>query len=307
MSITSLRALRYFALLAEDLNFRRAADRLHIAQPALSRQIKHLEEDLGVTLFDRTRRSIRLTAAGEVLLMHSKQILLDVDKAINETKLASAGLAGSLSLAFIPSSSYVLLPEILKGFRAEVPDVHVEMYDMVTSKQLEALSLGRIDIGIMRAWAASEAIEYRPILSEPFVVAVPEGHPLAGVRKVNLKDFGGDQFLIHARESPSAVFGMYDLTLEFFRMADFRPRFARESPPQLHALLGMVKAGFGIAVVPRSMMHLPIEGVRYATLRSSPLRSEIGIGWRKDSQDPILQHLARAAAAVGREFERLVD
>jgi len=290
-----MRQLRYFSLLAEELHFHRAAERLFIAQPALSRQIQQLESELGVVLFHRTRRSVEITEAGALFLDRTRQILADVGRAATDARNLDRGLTGSLTFSFVQSASYILVPAILKIFRVQFPDVELNLLDLSTAQQLDALSRSQSDVALLHPWKHEVRIVYKRLLSESFVVACPENHPLAGRRNVALKSFAKDRFIMHARWLGPTVSGMYNVTAELLRNAGVEPIIAPEAPAQMHAALGLVNAGFGVALVPISLMQLPMEGISYATILEKKPENEIGLAWLPGSTNPILPAFIKAA------------
>lgn len=290
-----MRQLRYFSVLADELHFHRAAERLRIAQPALSRQIKQLENELDVVLFRRTRRRVEITESGKLFLERIRRMLADLDSAVTEARNLQRGVPGRLTFSFVQSASYILLPAILKVFRLKFPDVELNLLDLSTAQQLDALSRDQIDVALLHPWKHDPLIVYRPLLTEPFVVACPESHPLAGKRNISLKSFANDRFIMHARWLGPTVSGMYNVTAELLRNAGVEPRIAAEVPAQMHAALGLVNAGFGVALVPRSLMQMPIEGISYATIREDKPSNEVGLAWRQGNTNPTRAAFIEAA------------
>lgn len=287
----NLRQLRYFVALAEELHFRKAAERLNLAQPALTRQIQELEGELQVTLLRRDRRHVELTSAGLVLLERAKRVLAEVEYAVVATRQSAL----RLSFSFVPSASYVLVPAVLKEFRRECPGVDLDLQSSVTVTQLEALTRRRIDVGIIRPWPRPSTIDYLKLISEPFVVALPKGHPHEGRSNVPLATFADERFIVLPGHLGSSVMSLYELTSKVFRRAGFAPQVAREVPTDMHTALGMVNAGFGVAMVPRSMMRFPVAGVGFATILESEPDSELGIAWRSDDDNPLCRVFVTAA------------
>jgi DNA-binding transcriptional LysR family regulator len=290
-----MRQLRYFSVLADELHFHRAADRLCIAQPALSRQIQQLESELNVVLFRRTRRRVEITECGEVFLERTRRMLADLDRTVSDVRNLEKGVPGHLTFSFVQSASYVLLPAILKIFRLQFPDVELNLLDLSTAQQLDALSRNQADIALLHPWRHDLRIEYKRLLVESFVVACPDTHPLAGKRNISVKAFAKDRFIMHARGLGPTVSGMYNVTAELLRNAGVEPTIAAEAPAQMHAALGLVHAGFGIALVPSSLMQLPMEGISYATIIENQPANEVGLAWRPGNTNPVLSHFIEAA------------
>jgi DNA-binding transcriptional LysR family regulator len=295
-----LRQLRYFLVLAEELHFHRAAKRLFVAQPALSRQIQQLEEEIGVLLFRRNRRLVEITEAGKLFVQRARQVLADLEHATQDARNLERGLAGRLTFSFVPSASYILLPAILKMFRVQYPDVELNLLELSTAQQLDALSRNQSDIALLHPWKHEVRVVYKRLMTEPFVVACPEDHPHAGKKSIPLKSFANDRFIMIPRWLGPTVSGMYEVTAELLRNAGVEPNIAPEAPAQLHAALGLVNAGFGVALVPRSLMQLPMEGISYAGIREKSPTNELGLAWLPGNTNPILPSFSKAAFAAAK-------
>jgi DNA-binding transcriptional LysR family regulator len=290
-----MRQLRYFSVLADELHFHRAAELLHVAQPALSRQIQQLEEELDVVLFRRTRRRVEITEGGKLFLERTRRFLGDLERAASDARNVQRGAHGTLTFSFVQSASYVLVPAILTVFRRQFPDVELNLVDLTTAQQLDALSRDQVDVALLHPWKQELRIDYKPLLTEAFVVACPDSHPLAGKRNVALKSFGKDRFIMHARSLSPSISGMYSVTAELLRNAGVEPVIATEAPQQMHTALGLVNAGFGVTLVPRSLMRLPMEGISYATIREKKPENEVGLAWRPGNTSPVRRAFVEAA------------
>ena len=175
-----LRLLRYFVAVAEELHFGQAADRLHISQPSLSRAVRDLEQSVDVQLFTRTNRRVRLTDAGRHLLEEAPGLLGEFERLLSETQRVGRGESGRLSIAFLPSSTAVLMPRLIRSFRASYPHVRLEIEEMLDEPQVEALRNRRIHVGILRSRVDDQDLSFEPLLSDTLCVALPSGHRLAG-------------------------------------------------------------------------------------------------------------------------------
>ena len=221
-----LRHLRYFIAVAEELHFGHAAEKLHMAQPPLSRQIRQLEDELGFQLFHRTKRSVKLTEAGVVFLAESRQLLQQLEQAVQTGRKASRGDLGELVLGFVSSAAYSVLPMILRGFSAAVPDVRLELHELTTDQQIQWLHESRLDIGLVRLPVDDDAFYLHPIHSEPLVVALPECHPLAAQSQVSLQRLSTERFILFPR--PFAT-GLYDQIISLCQQAGFSPKIVQEA------------------------------------------------------------------------------
>jgi DNA-binding transcriptional LysR family regulator len=278
-----IRQLRYFLAVAEELHFSRAAARLHIAQPPLSQQIRRLEEDLEAKLFHRTNRSVRLTAAGEVLLREVQPLLANLDKAKMLARRASRGQTGRLSIAFIHSATYSVLPLAVRAFRETYPDVELSLQEMHITHQLEALSREEIQIGVLRPPVNDAAIVTETLQTEPLLVALPAGHALASKKTLSLKDLAHIPFVM-ARHNRA---GFFEWIKGLCREAGFEPRVSQEAT-DMHTMVSLVSVGLGVALVPDMIKHTPVTNVVYRRLEENPT-TQLAMAWRGDRTSPALK------------------
>lgn len=242
-----LRHLRYFVTLAEELHFGRAAERLHIAQPPLSQQIRQLETELGFELFHRTKRSVKLTEAGKVFLSEVQQILKQLEQAIQIGRQTSRGEMGQLIVGFVSSSAYNILPPILRTFRNCVPGVSLELHELTTHEQLQWLRDGRMDVGFVRSPIEDDIFSFEVIFAESLVVALPETHLLAKDKSVSLRSLASEPFILFPRLLAP---GLYDLIISLCQQAGFSPSVTQEAI-QMQTIVSLVAGGLGVAIVSR--------------------------------------------------------
>lgn len=280
-----LRHLRYFVTLAEELHFGRAAERLHIAQPPLSQQIRQLEVELGFQLFHRTKRTVQLTEAGQVFLGEVQQIFQQLDRAIQVGRKTSRGEMGQLVVGFVSSTAYNVLPTILRTFRTHVPDVSLELHELSTEQQLQWLREGRIDVGFLRPPVDEDTFSVATIYQEPLVVALPEAHPLANGASVSLRSLSSELFIFFPR---SIAPGLYDQIISLCQQADFSPTVAQEAM-QMQTIVSLVAAEMGIAIVPESLQHLQRTGVVYKAIQEPTSKVAIAMIWRCNDTSPTVQ------------------
>lgn len=255
-----LRHLRHFIAIAESGSFRRAAEKLNLSQPPLSVSLRQLEEIVGAVLVDRSRQHVRLTTAGETFLVKARHILAETAVAVESTRRAAAGKLGSLSLSFVPSASFGVVPQLLRRFSAEYPDVKLTLSGETTSHQVAALSEARCDVGILvpPLQGRHELIVER-IATEELVLAVPESHRLATRSVVELADIATEPFIgFPFDEGP----GFGAAVLAACRECDFVPNFVQIAP-QIHTILVLVAGNIGISLVPNALRSVMIENVRY--------------------------------------------
>lgn len=292
------RQLKYFVAVAEELHFGRAASRVHIAQPALSRQIQQIEERLGAILFTRTQRRVELTAAGALLLERARAILGDVERAEDDTRRAANGELGRLIIGFIHSSTYGLLPRILQRFRSFYPDIDLDLRELSMAQQIVAMRKGQIDIGITRPETYTDEISTLPIFDEQFLVAVPASNPLASLASVPLSRLANEPFILFPKDT-SPLFN--SSIMRMCEKAGFAPQ-AVQSATQVHTVIGLVSAGMGIAIVPATAKKLQILGVSFLSIQDNPPPVSVILAWRKAQDTAVMAAFRRVASGVAKEF-----
>ncbi len=278
-----LRHLRYFQAVAEELHVGRAAQRLHMAQPPLSRQIQALEAELGLTLFERTRRGVTLTAAGAAYQERVRDVFAAVDRAAAEARRAAVGDLGRIAIGYVSSLAYVGLAELLRAFHATSPHVEVTVREGPPQEQLDALIEGRLDVGFVRGPVVEGGLIAEIARREPLVVALPSRHPLSRRSRLELRELAGEPMLAFARARSPAFF---DHVMGLCRAAGFTPRIVQEAP--LIDLVSLVSAGFGVALVPQSLRRVVRSGMVVRPLVGAP-RADLMMVRRADDQTPALQ------------------
>ncbi len=293
MAITRIdsRHLRYFVAVAEELNFRRAADRLHLAQPALTRQITWLESAMRAQLLIRDKRHVALTPAGRVALEASKKILSELDDLIAKAQHAAQGLTGTLRVGFISYMAYGYLPMILRAFRAEHPNVEIELCELRVTQQLETLIEDRIDVAIMRPLHEDSRVTTKVIARSSYVVALPTGHPLVASQSVQMKDLVAEEIITPPRAPGNSFHGRI---LRFCADAGFVPALVREASDS-QAMLSLVSAGMGVSIVPDAMTNLHTAGVHYRPIKGLNETADIALAWAKDNKSELLKSFVRVA------------
>jgi DNA-binding transcriptional LysR family regulator len=260
-----LRYLRYFAAVAERKNFTRAAEELHVAQPAISQQIKALEEELGVVLLLRTKRSVKLTAAGHAFLREAKAILAHAEQSKLVAKRAAQGEIGSLSIGCFSSAVANFLPELLREYRRRFPAVRVHLFELTPEQQLQALAREKIDVGFTRPLAGEpgKAFVQERVYRDRLVLALPEAHVLAQAKGVRLEKLAEENFVMFKRSEAAEL---VDQMTALCAQAGFSPRVVSE-PPMMPTVLLTVAAGIGVALVPGCVRNLGQSGVSFVPLR----------------------------------------
>jgi DNA-binding transcriptional LysR family regulator len=280
-----LRHLRYFSAVAEERHFGRAARRLRIAQPPLSRQIQALEAELGFSLFDRSSRHVRLTPAGEALFAHVHRVFDAVELATSHARRAAAGKTGRIVVGYPSSVAFSGLVELLRAFRARSPDVEVVLRELPPQEQLEWLLDGRLDVGFIRAPIDQPELERRVVRRETLVVALPETHPLANAKRkspIHLSQLAREPFVSFPRARGPAFF---DMLMRLCHDAGFTPRIVQEAP-QLD-LVSLVAAGFGVAIMPGSVRAARRPGVVFRPIHGAP-RADLLVVWPRGATTPVV-------------------
>jgi DNA-binding transcriptional LysR family regulator len=292
-----LRLLRYFVAVAEERHFGRAAERLHIAQPPLSQQIKQLEADLGVQLLVRSTRKVELTPAGERYLDRARAILASLEAARTEASRIAAGEIGRLAIGFTGSATYELLPALARVLRRDLPDVELDLKgEMLTPRQEAGLADGTLDLGFLRPPVRDPDLEVRVLRREPLIALLPEAHPLAQRSTVRLAELREEPFISYPSQHRSVV---HDAVFAACERAGFRPLVVQEVA-ETSTLVVFVAAGAGVALVPASVRHLQITGAVFRPLAGTTAEVELAAAMRAGDDSPVLARvLARAEALIG--------
>jgi len=298
-----LRHFRYFTVLAETLHYGRAAEILHISQPPLSRLIVALEEELGVVLFERTRRSVRLSAAGERFYQDAKGILTAVERARGNARSASLGEEGALSVGFMYAAAYSVLPPLTRAYASAFPRVDMKLGETIPTLLLEDIRNGKIDVGIMYPPDVLDGLESRQVFREPLVAVLPADHALAGAASIAVRDLGDESFIISPRVASTFI---YDTIVSYCRHAGFAPRIRLETNFQ-QTIINLVGQGLGVALVHRSMQSTHADNVRFVPLKAPPF-VDVFVVWSRDNFNPCVGHFVTTAASVwAREHDEVSD
>lgn len=281
-----LRHLRHFAAVAETLHFGRASERLYMAQPPLSQSIRQLEAEVGVALFERTSRRVSLTPAGIVFQAHALRILHLVEEASLAARRAEQGEAGWLGIGFSASASYDVLPDVLRAFRDEYPDVDLRLYEMNAAEQADALRDGKIHLGLARPSIEEPGVVRETITHELFVVALPSAHPRAASADLDLAELADEAFILFPT-LPKPSYG--DSVLQVCAQAGFVPHAAQEVR-EMQTAISLVSAGMGLALVPAPVQNMHRQGVTYRPLRAPQAFTELTAATRQGDSSPTLRN-----------------
>ena len=279
-----LREVRSFVALAEHRNFGRAARALDLAQPSLSLQIKKLERELGVQLFRRTSRRVELTEAGEALLVEARVLLGQAQLTVDTARQAGRGEIGKLTIGFYDSAPLLIMPVLLRRFRARYPNVHLQFTELSTREQVAALARLEIDAGIMRGPVTQPGIRSRSIAREPLLVALPDTHALAKQSAIRVAALRDEAFVLKPRAKGS---GLYDEIIALCRDNGFSPAVVQEAN-ETHTVCGLVASGIGVSLVPASVRALHVRGIVYRPL-SPQATIDRCVAWSAGSRSTALR------------------
>jgi len=282
-----LRHLNYFLVLAEELHFGRAAERLNISQPPLSRMIQQIENDLGVLLFERTKRSVILTSAGLELLQDAKQMVLQMQTVKKRFSVFGKGETGTLKIGYVGAVMHTELPTLLSTFVTKYPQINLQFEEQPNNNLLHGLNNGTLDIAFVRTWLPSENLYEKVILFEPFVAVLPSTHPLAKKQKVAVKDLKDENFITFTRECGPTIF---DSFLALCSNAGFTPNILHNAS-QLNSVLRLVESGFGVSMLPKSTQAGFKLKLKFISLVNSKETIPLIMLTRKENLSPALSHL----------------
>ncbi|WP_332305634.1 LysR family transcriptional regulator [Rhizobium sp. GR12] len=279
--------VRSFVAVAAELNFSRAARRLNITQPPLSRQIKLLEQELDVTLFERTSRSVVLTPAGLTFLAEAQKLLELGDAAVVATRRAARGSTGSVKIAFVGASTYSFLPRFISQTRTTAPQIELELVQMETAEQLQSINAGDIDLGLSRPLTGHHHLESLCVAREPMMLAIPHTHPLAAKRRPTLNALNGEPFIMF---SPPARY-LHDKLTRLIEQNGLTPRIV-QSMTHSQAILSLVSAGIGLALVPAGTQNACFDDVVFRALDlQEECIAELHAIWSSDNRNPLLPEI----------------
>jgi DNA-binding transcriptional LysR family regulator len=298
MDLPDLWQLRYFAAVAEQLHFGRAAAALHISQPPLSRAIRGLEERLGVALFARTRRQVALTPEGARLLEETKRMTAQLERVVLELRGMRSGERGRLRIGFVSLADYGVLPALLKAAKAARPGVAFALREMLSPEQALALAAGELDFGfLLPPVSEGAALEHVVVQREKFVAALPSSHRLARSRgALAVSALADDPFVMVPREIAP---GLYDIVAALVAKAGFSLNVAQEAI-QMQTVVSLVSSGLGVALVPESVANLGRQGVVYRQLADRHPRLDLWLAWRRGSASAAARDFATTARRVAR-------
>lgn len=281
------RHLRYFLAVAEELHFRKAAEKLFISQPGLSRQIKQMEQDLGVTLFERNNRRVALTKTGDYLQKELQINLKNLEDILAHSKLIHHGKEGHLTLGFVGSAMLQIIPAILKQFNSKFPKVMFKLEEMDNQKQIEGLLSQEIDVGFVRLERVPRSLEIHTVLKETFCLVLPKNHPVNKRNFKNLSQFKDSPFILFDPEYSASY---YEKVMQIFDGCGFAPIISHNT---IHAssIYKLVENNLGVSIVPKSLQFGYDMNVKFIELDAIPQSAFLSIAWSKNNRNPMLQNI----------------
>lgn len=291
-----IKHLRAFVTLAEELHFGRAAERLGIAQPPLSIQIRALETSVGVKLFDRSRRRVALTEAGRLFLPEARATLTQAERARRTALMAARGELGRLDIGFTGSAPFnTAMPHIISRFRRHWPELRMSLREMSTTDQLDALVEGTLDIGFVRPGQPGEAdgVTMQTVLREPLFAVLPADHRWAEADELPLSVLADQPFILHPRHIGT---GLYDKVMSLCSVAGFHPQVILEAH-QMSTIVGLAAAGLGVSVVPEAMRRIQVDGARFVRLTDANATMVLAVAHRSGDDRAAVRHFLAEVTA----------
>lgn len=279
-----LRHLIYFKVVAEELHFRRAAEKLHIAQPGLSRQIKQLEESLGVSLLLRDKRSVSLTEAGKFLLREISFMQGHLEQSFQTAKLIDQGEEGEVRIGFVGSAMHGVIPNLLKTLSQDFPKIHTRLDQLGNQEQIEAVMQDQLDVGFIRSHQVPDGVARHEVLKEHFALVVPQRHELDISNFQHIGQLQAENFILFSRDYS---YDYYELVMSIFEDHGFAPQVVHRS---VHpsTVFRLVENGLGVAIVPNSLQYGFDLGIRFIPLDRIPQRTVLSAIWKKGNRNPVL-------------------
>lgn len=290
------RHLRQFVVLAETLNFRKAAERLHMSQPPLSVSIRKLETELGVALFHRGKDGVRLTKSGEAALQDARRALFHADEFAHSARAATVGERGLLRIGFVGSATRAVLPALVPVFRQRYPGVQLILRESRSTQIVDALENATLDIGIVRVPVPARIqLNMATLQTESMLLAVPRGHRLAAAATVRMADLAEEDFIFYTKDAP----GLRMAALHACEFHGFTPRITQEAV-QVATLASLVEAGLGVALLPSVTRNTPSDLLEWKTIADFPDSASIGISlaWRPEDETAVIRNFRAVAEEV---------
>jgi DNA-binding transcriptional LysR family regulator len=293
------RLMQSFVAVAEELHFGRAATRLHISQPPLTKQIQQLEQVMGVRLLERNKRKVELTAAGRIFLDEARTLLAQTGQAVERARRADRGETGRLAVGFIDAAIYSVVPDVVERFTARYPDVELSLTDLRIPQQVQLVAERQLDLGFVHPPITHDGLQIESILVEPLIVALPQTHRLAAEPDIDLADLAPEALIQFPRSiNPT----LYDEIVDLCRSSGFSPRIVREATPK-QTIIGLVSVGLGVSLLPACLQNLRRDGVVYRAIRGRTLSIDTSVIYRREQPSPVLAAFLEVMREVAESWE----
>jgi DNA-binding transcriptional LysR family regulator len=280
------RHIRYFLAVAEELHFRKAAEKLYISQPGLSRQIKQMEDDLGFKMFERHNRKVQLTAVGKYLQTELSKNLKNLDDIFNHAKLLNDGIDGNLKFGYVGSAMQEVIPKILPEFRKKHPNINFSLNEMDNRTQIDALLNREIDIGFVRLERVPRGLEIQPIFEDTFSLVLPKSHPINASNFNGLYELKNESFILFDRSYSESYF---EKVMQIFDYSGFTPLISHNTV-NASSIYRLVENNFGVSIVPTSLKLGYDMQIKFIELNQIPQRTTLRIVWNNSNPNPILMN-----------------
>ena len=279
-----LRHLNYFLAVAEELHFRKAAERLFISQPGLSRQIKQMENELGFALFERTNKKVILTKAGKYLKGEATMLLKNLNDSFSHAQLIHEGMEGQINFGYVGSAMQNVIPQLLLKIKEEHPNVHYSLREMENPDQIDALIQKEIDLAFVRLDKVPKGLEIQPVFEDTFSLVLPKGHPINKENFKGLKTFRDEAFILFDQSYSPAY---YEQVMQIFKRSGFHPSISHNT---VHAstIFRLVENNLGISIVPSSLALGYNMDIKLIELDKIPHKTVLSIAWNASNRNPIL-------------------
>ena len=279
-----IRHLRYFLAVAEELHFRKAADKLFVSQPGLSRQIKQMEEELGFALFERSNKRVTLTKAGKYLKDEVEHIIKNLEDTFDHAQLIHEGMEGQISFGYVGSAMQNVIPELILRIREDYPNIHYSLREMENPEQIDALLLNDVDLAFVRLEKVPKGLDIRPVFEDTFSLVLPENYELEHINLENLVQFKNEDFILFDQSYSPAY---YEQVMQIFKQSGFQPNISHNT---VHAstIFRLVENNLGLSIVPSSLKLGYNMKVKFIELDKIPQRTILSVAWNTANRNPIL-------------------
>jgi len=284
-----LRHLKYFLAVAEELHFRKAAERLFISQPGLSRQIKQMEEDLGLKLFDRLNKKVYLTMAGEYLKKEVSLTLKNLENVFDYAKLLHQGVEGKINMSYVGSAMQNIVPELLIKIKDKYKNIQIDLKEMDNPQQVNALLSKEIDIAFIRMEKVPNDIKVKSVFEDTFSLVLPIDHPISASNFISLSQFKNESFIFI---EPSYSPDYFEKIMEIFRMSNFSPIVSHNSV-NASTIYRLVENNLGVSIVPTVLQHGYDMNVKFIELTNIPQRTILSVAWNVHNKNPMLKNILK--------------